>query len=47
MVLQDGSVTHCDLLIAADGSGSKLRACLRPEEKLRSLGAAAIIVRLP
>lgn len=29
----------CDLLVAADGASSKLRACLRPDDKLEYAGA--------
>lgn len=35
----DGTTEECDLLIAADGSRSKLRASLRPDDKLEFAGA--------
>lgn len=35
----DGTIEECDLLITADGSRSKLRASLRPEDKLEYSGA--------
>ena len=42
ITLQDGSKDTCDLLIAADGSGSKLRAQLRPDDRLVSRGAVLL-----
>ena len=33
---------ECDLLVCADGSGSRLRACLRPDDKLQYLGAVQL-----
>ena len=36
--LSNGGTDQCDLLIAADGASSKLRACLRPEDKLSFAG---------
>lgn len=36
------SEEECDILICADGSNSKLRACLRPEDKLAYLGAVQL-----
>ena len=41
----DGTDTQCDLLIIADGSSSKLRAKLRPEEQKGYLGICMISVR--
>ena len=40
--LSDGETTECDLLIVADGAGSKLRGMLRPEDDLRFAGAVMI-----
>jgi 2-polyprenyl-6-methoxyphenol hydroxylase-like FAD-dependent oxidoreductase len=39
----DGRILECDLLIAADGAGSKIRTILRPEDKLNYLGLRTII----
>lgn len=36
------SEEECDILICADGSNSKLRACLRPDDKLTYLGAVQL-----
>lgn len=36
------SEEECDVLICADGSNSKLRSCLRPEDKLTYLGAVQL-----
>jgi 2-polyprenyl-6-methoxyphenol hydroxylase-like FAD-dependent oxidoreductase len=40
--LSNGKVDECDLLIAADGSKSKIRMSLRPEDKLNYAGAVCI-----
>jgi 2-polyprenyl-6-methoxyphenol hydroxylase-like FAD-dependent oxidoreductase len=40
--LSNGEVDHCDLLIAADGANSKIRACLRPDDMLSFTGAVSI-----
>ncbi|RDL37663.1 Uncharacterized protein BP5553_05096 [Venustampulla echinocandica] len=41
--LSNGKLDECDLLIAADGSGSKIRGCLRPDDKLNFAGAVQVI----
>ncbi|KAI1363321.1 putative monooxygenase [Xylaria arbuscula] len=41
-LLKDGSVKtteECDILVAADGASSKVRACLRPEDGLQFAGS--------
>ena len=40
--LGNGKTDECDLLIAADGSKSKIRSTFRPEDKLNFAGAVAI-----
>ncbi|EMC92565.1 hypothetical protein BAUCODRAFT_77518 [Baudoinia panamericana UAMH 10762] len=40
--LSDGSVDTCDLLIVSDGANSKIRAALRPHDKLSFAGAVII-----
>lgn len=40
-----GQKTDCDILVIADGSSSKLRAALRPEEQKGYLGVCMISVR--
>ena len=40
--LSDGTTIDCDMLIAADGSRSKLRARLRPDDKLDYAGVVCI-----
>jgi 2-polyprenyl-6-methoxyphenol hydroxylase-like FAD-dependent oxidoreductase len=40
--LDNGETDECDLLIAADGSKSKIRASFRPEDKLNFAGAVII-----
>lgn len=40
--LSNGMVEECDILVAADGANSKIRASLRPEDKLRYSGATFI-----
>lgn len=42
VTLSNGSTTDCDLLVAADGANSKIRASLRPNDKLQYAGAVAI-----
>jgi len=43
VVLEGGETDECDLLIAADGSGSKLRAVLRPDDVLEFQKVVAIM----
>jgi 2-polyprenyl-6-methoxyphenol hydroxylase-like FAD-dependent oxidoreductase len=40
--LSNGEADECDLLIAADGANSKIRACLRPDDTLSFTGAVCI-----
>lgn len=40
--ISNGKLDECDLLIGADGSRSKLRASLRPDDKLNFAGAVQI-----
>lgn len=40
--LSDGGVAECDILIAADGASSKIRAGLRPGDGLRFAGAVCL-----
>ena len=40
--LSNGETEECDMLIAADGASSKLRAKLRPDDKLSFAGAVCI-----
>lgn len=40
--LSNGTITECDLLIAADGASSKLRTCLRPSDGLNYAGAVMV-----
>ncbi|KAF2262840.1 FAD/NAD(P)-binding domain-containing protein [Lojkania enalia] len=40
--LKDGGTTTCDLLIAADGSSSKIRTLLRPRDRLQFAGPTCI-----
>jgi 2-polyprenyl-6-methoxyphenol hydroxylase-like FAD-dependent oxidoreductase len=40
--INNGEIIDCDLLIAADGAGSKLRSILRPNDKLNFAGVSAI-----
>ena len=40
--LSNGNMEECDLLIAADGSKSKIRQSIRPEDKLKYAGAVSI-----
>lgn len=40
--LSDGSEDSCDFLVAADGASSKLRACIRPDDKLNFAGVVSI-----
>jgi len=40
--LSDGRMDECDLLVAADGSNSKIRSSFRPDEKLSFNGAISI-----
>lgn len=42
VTLTDGSSSQCDMLIAADGANSAIRAALRPEDTLSYAGAVAI-----
>lgn len=42
VTLSDGSTVECDLLVAADGANSKIRAALRPNDKLQYAGAVSI-----
>lgn len=41
--LSDGKVDECDLLVAADGSRSKILVALKPEQKLNFAGAVMIM----
>jgi 2-polyprenyl-6-methoxyphenol hydroxylase-like FAD-dependent oxidoreductase len=41
--LSNGKMEECDLLIAADGSKSKIRQSIRPDDKLNFAGAVAIM----
>ncbi|EFW14173.1 hypothetical protein D8B26_002454 [Coccidioides posadasii str. Silveira] len=41
--LNDGKTDVCDLVIACDGANSKIRECLRPDDKLSYAGAVMII----
>ena len=41
--LGNGRMKECDLLVAADGSKSKLRSSIRPEDTLRFAGAIGIM----
>lgn len=41
--LSNGQTDECDLLVAADGSRSKLRFSLRPDEKLDYAGAVCVM----
>jgi 2-polyprenyl-6-methoxyphenol hydroxylase-like FAD-dependent oxidoreductase len=40
--LSDGQVDDCDILVIADGANSKLRAVLRPDDKLCFAGAVCL-----
>lgn len=40
--LSNGEVDECDLLVAADGANSKVRASFRPDDKLSFAGAVCI-----
>lgn len=40
--LSNGKLDECDLVVAADGSGSKIRASFRPDDKLSFTGAVSI-----
>lgn len=42
VVLTDGSERDCDLLVAADGANSAIRAAIRPDDTLNYAGAVAI-----
>jgi 2-polyprenyl-6-methoxyphenol hydroxylase-like FAD-dependent oxidoreductase len=42
VTLSDGSTTDCDFLVAADGANSKIRASVRPSDKLQFAGAVSI-----
>ena len=42
VVLSDGTIEECDLLIVADGASSKLRSSLRPDDPLEYAGAVMI-----
>ena len=42
VTLSNGSTDECDLLIAADGANSKVRAALRPNDNLSYAGAVCI-----
>lgn len=41
--LSDGTIDECDLLVAADGSRSKVLASLKPDQKLNFAGAVLIM----
>lgn len=43
----DGTVDTGDVLIAADGTGSRVRAQYRPEEQPRDLGVRTVFSRIP
>lgn len=43
--LENGEQERCDLLIAADGSNSKIRKALRPQHELNFAGAVCIMAR--
>jgi 2-polyprenyl-6-methoxyphenol hydroxylase-like FAD-dependent oxidoreductase len=43
--LENGNQEQCDLLIAADGSNSKIRRTLRPQHELTFVGAVSIMAR--
>ena len=45
--VQDGSSQECDILVAADGRSSKLRACLLPDEEPLYSGIVMLAVRAP
>lgn len=40
--LSNGQLDECDLVVAADGSGSKIRSSFRPDDKLSFTGAVSI-----
>lgn len=40
--LENGEIVHCNVLIAADGANSMIRAALRPEDRLSFAGAVSI-----
>ncbi|EEP75794.1 predicted protein [Uncinocarpus reesii 1704] len=40
---ENGETEMCDLVVACDGANSKIRACLRPDDKLSFAGAVLII----
>jgi 2-polyprenyl-6-methoxyphenol hydroxylase-like FAD-dependent oxidoreductase len=40
--LSSGEVRECDILVAADGNNSKIRAAIRPDDKLSFAGAVCI-----
>ncbi|MCQ4083778.1 FAD-dependent monooxygenase [Streptomyces sp. RB6PN25] len=43
----DGTVAECDVLVAADGVNSRVRAQLRPQDKPRDLGVRTVFSRIP
>ncbi|MEV4441057.1 FAD-dependent monooxygenase [Streptomyces sp. NPDC049577] len=43
----DGGVAECDVLVAADGVGSRVRAQLRPDDRPRDLGVRTVFSRIP
>jgi 2-polyprenyl-6-methoxyphenol hydroxylase-like FAD-dependent oxidoreductase len=47
--LSNGKTDECDILVAADGASSKIRAFLRPDDKLLFAGAVCIsgVARFP
>ncbi|KAJ5622895.1 hypothetical protein N7490_011500 [Penicillium lividum] len=49
VTLEDGTTQDCDLLVAADGANSSIRASLRPNDKTEYAGATQIggIAHLP